>query len=78
MTVDGIQPIFDGGLDRLALSLAGLQQFSQRLLEQFSSLAQERLVFSFMLNAYTGTATSGREVIDELAVLLANFSGRSE
>ena len=30
------------------------------------------------LNAYTGTATSGREVIDELAVLLANFSGRSE
>lgn len=43
-----------------------------------TTAAKERLVFSFMLNAYTGTTVSGREVIDELAVLLANFSGKSE
>ena len=43
-----------------------------------TTAAKERLAFSIMLNAYNGTSVSGREIIDELAVLLANFAGRAE
>lgn len=63
---------------RNVLAKTGSLRYVSSLSGHVTTAAQERLVFSFMLNAYTGTATSGREVIDELAVLLANFSGRSE
>ncbi len=56
----------------------GSLRYVSSLSGHVTTAAKERLVFSFMLNAYTSTAVSGREVIDELAVLLANFSGRSD
>ncbi len=37
----------------------------------------ERLAFSIMLNNYANSRPSGREIIDGLAVLLADFSGRT-
>lgn len=43
-----------------------------------TTAAQERLAFCLMLNAYNNSGMSGREVIDEFAVHLANFAGRSE
>ncbi|MBI4663352.1 MAG: D-alanyl-D-alanine carboxypeptidase/D-alanyl-D-alanine-endopeptidase [Verrucomicrobia bacterium] len=43
-----------------------------------STAAGEPLVFSFMLNNYFNPARSGRDEVDELAVLLAEFSGRME
>ena len=43
-----------------------------------TTAAKERLAFSFMLNAYANTSLSGREIIDDLAVQLASFSGRSD
>ncbi len=64
--------------ERNVLAKTGSLRYVSSLSGHVTTAAKERLVFSFMLNAYTGTATSGREVIDELAVLLANFSGRSE
>ena len=63
---------------RNILAKTGSLRYVSSLSGHVTTAAKERLVFSFMLNAYTGTAVSGREVIDELAVLLANFSGRSE
>lgn len=63
---------------RNVLAKTGSLRYVSSLSGQVTTAAKERLVFSFMLNAYTGTAMSGREVIDELALLLANFSGRSE
>ncbi|MEN9572774.1 MAG: hypothetical protein RL514_629 [Verrucomicrobiota bacterium] len=63
---------------RTVLAKTGSLRYVNSLSGYVTTAAKERLVFSFMLNAYTGTAVSGREVIDELAVLLANFSGRSE
>lgn len=60
------------------LAKTGSLRYVSSLSGHVTTAAKERLVFSFMLNAYTGTAVSGREVIDELAVLLANFSGKSE
>ncbi len=56
----------------------GSLRYVSSLSGHVTTAAKERLVFSFMLNAYTSTAVSGREVIDELAVLLANFSGKSD
>ena len=63
---------------RNVLAKTGSLRYVNSLSGHVTTAAKERLVFSFMLNAYTGTAVSGREVIDELAVLLANFSGKSE
>ena len=63
---------------RNILAKTGSLRYVSSLSGHVTTAAKERLVFSFMLNAYTGTTVSGREVIDELAVLLANFSGRSE
>ncbi len=63
---------------RTVLAKTGSLRYVNSLSGHVTTAAKERLVFSFMLNAYTGTAVSGREVIDELAVLLANFSGTSE
>ena len=60
------------------LAKTGSLRYVSSLSGHVTTAAKERLVFSFMLNAYTGTTVSGREVIDELAVLLANFNGRSE
>jgi len=63
---------------RNVLAKTGSLRYVSSLSGHVTTAAKERLVFSFMLNAYTGTAVSGREVIDELAVQLANFSGKSE
>jgi D-alanyl-D-alanine carboxypeptidase/D-alanyl-D-alanine-endopeptidase (penicillin-binding protein 4) len=63
---------------RNVLAKTGSLRYVSSLSGHVTTAAKERLVFSFMLNAYTGTTVSGREVIDELAVLLTNFSGRSE
>lgn len=63
---------------RNVLAKTGSLRYVSSLSGHVTTAAKERLVFSFMLNAYTGTTVSGREVIDELAVLLANFSGKSE
>ena len=63
---------------RNVLAKTGSLRYVSSLSGHVTTAAKERLVFSFMLNAYTGTAVSGREVIDELAVLLANFSGKSD
>ena len=60
------------------LAKTGSLRYVSSLSGHVTTAAKERLVFSFMLNAYTGTSVSGREVIDDLAVLLANFSGKSE
>lgn len=60
------------------LAKTGSLRYVSSLSGHVTTAAKERLVFSLMLNAYTGTTVSGREVIDELAVMLANFSGRSE
>ncbi|MEQ2005832.1 MAG: D-alanyl-D-alanine carboxypeptidase/D-alanyl-D-alanine-endopeptidase [Limisphaerales bacterium] len=64
--------------ERNVLAKTGSLRYVSSLSGHVTTAAKERLIFSFMLNAYTGTMVSGREVIDELAVLLANFSGRSE
>ena len=63
---------------RTVLAKTGSLRYVNSLSGHVTTAAKERLVFSFMLNAYTGTTVSGREVIDELAVLLANFSGKSD
>ena len=63
---------------RNVLAKTGSLRYVSSLSGQVTTAAKERLAFSFMLNAYAGTAVSGREVIDELAVLLANFSGKSD
>ena len=63
---------------RTVLAKTGSLRYVSSLSGHVTTAAKERLVFSFMLNAYTGTTVSGREVIDELAVLLANFSGKSD
>lgn len=63
---------------RNVLAKTGSLRYVSSLSGYVTTAAKERLVFSFMLNAYANTAVSGREVIDELAVLLANFSGKSD
>ncbi|MBI5801385.1 MAG: D-alanyl-D-alanine carboxypeptidase/D-alanyl-D-alanine-endopeptidase [Verrucomicrobia bacterium] len=63
---------------RNVLAKTGSLRYVSSLSGHVSTAAKERLVFSFMLNAYTGTTFSGRELIDELAVLLASFSGKSD
>ncbi|NBR86503.1 MAG: D-alanyl-D-alanine carboxypeptidase/D-alanyl-D-alanine-endopeptidase [Verrucomicrobia bacterium] len=63
---------------RNLLAKTGSLRYVSSLSGHVTTAAKERLVFSIMLNAYTGTAVSSREVIDELAVLLANFSGKSQ
>ncbi|MFM8470185.1 MAG: D-alanyl-D-alanine carboxypeptidase/D-alanyl-D-alanine-endopeptidase [Limisphaerales bacterium] len=78
--VDGtLKARFHGtAAERNVLAKTGSLRYVSSLSGHVMTAAKERLVFSFMLNAYTGTSVSGREVIDELAVLLANFSGCSE
>lgn len=63
---------------RNVLAKTGSLRYVSSLSGHVSTAAKERLVFSFMLNAYDNAAFPGREVMDELAVLLANFSGKSE
>lgn len=63
---------------RNILAKTGSLRYVSSLSGHVTTAAKERVVFSFMLNAYTSTTVSGREVIDELAVLLANFSGKSD
>jgi D-alanyl-D-alanine carboxypeptidase/D-alanyl-D-alanine-endopeptidase (penicillin-binding protein 4) len=63
---------------RNVFAKTGSLRYVSSLSGYVTTAAKERLVFSFMLNAYTGTTVSGREVIDQLAVLLANFSGKSD
>jgi len=63
---------------RNVLAKTGSLRYVSSLSGHVTTAAKERLVFSLMLNAYNGTGTTGREVIDELAVLLANFAGRPE
>ena len=36
----------------------------------------EQLAFSIMLNNYAGAANSGRDTIDALAIMLAEFKGK--
>ena len=78
--VDGsLKSRFHGtAAERNVLAKTGSLRYVSSLSGHVTTAAKEHLGFSFMLNAYTGTAVSGREVIDELTVLLANFSGRSE
>lgn len=78
--VDGtLRARFKGtAAERNVLAKTGSLRYVSSLSGHVTTAAKERLVFSFMLNAYTGSGTTGREVIDELAVMLANFSGRSE
>ena len=78
--VDGtLKARFHGtAAERNLLAKTGSLSHVSSLSGHVTTAAQERLVFSFMLNAYAGTTASGRAVIDELAVLLANFTGRSE
>ena len=63
---------------RNVLAKTGSLRYVSSLSGHVTTAAQERLVFSFMLNAYVGTTVSGREVIDEMALLLTSFTGRSE
>jgi D-alanyl-D-alanine carboxypeptidase/D-alanyl-D-alanine-endopeptidase (penicillin-binding protein 4) len=63
---------------RNLLAKTGSLRYVSSLSGQVTTLARERLAFSLMLNAYNNTAVTGREVIDELAGLLANFSGKSD
>ncbi|MBV9210663.1 MAG: D-alanyl-D-alanine carboxypeptidase/D-alanyl-D-alanine-endopeptidase, partial [Acidobacteria bacterium] len=42
-----------------------------------TSAAGERLVFSILINNYPDTSGSRRSYIDEIAVLLASFNGKS-
>ncbi len=78
--VDGsLKSRFHGtAAERNVLAKTGSLRYVSSLSGHVTTAAKERLVFSFMLNAYTGATVSGREVIDELAVLLANFGGKSE
>jgi D-alanyl-D-alanine carboxypeptidase/D-alanyl-D-alanine-endopeptidase (penicillin-binding protein 4) len=63
---------------RNVLAKTGSLRYVSSLSGHVTTAAKERLVFSFMLNAYAGTAVPGRDVIDEFAVLLVNFSGKSD
>ena len=42
-----------------------------------TSAGGERLVFSILINNYTEETTARRSYIDDIAVLLASFAGKS-
>lgn len=57
----------------------GTLRWANSLSGHVTTAAGERLIFSIMLNRYAaGTNSSGRAEIDKIAVMLAEFTGRSE